>query len=332
MKKKVLLTGISGFIGSHIAEHLSKNTDWDIVGIASFRHKGDSMRLESLDPSRVTMFYHDLNGPISERLIEAIGPIDYIISCGSESHVDRSITDPVPFVENNVNLILNLLEYSRRVKPEVFIQVSTDEVYGDAPEGVNYKEWSTIRPSNPYSASKACQEAICYAYWRTYNVPLVIVNSMNNFGERQDSEKFMSKCIVKLAAGEKIEIHGDPRTGKIGSRFYLHARNFADAILFLLKNTAPALHGDDCDRPNRYNIVGERELTNLEVAQMIAKIMNKPLDYEIVDFHSSRPGHDMRYALDGTKLANLGWEPPMTTEDSLKKYVEWTLKRKEWLK
>jgi dTDP-glucose 4,6-dehydratase len=225
-----------------------------------------------------------------------------------------------------------MLEYARRVKPSAFVQVSTDEVYGDAPEGVNYKEWSVIRPSNPYSASKAAQEAIAFSYWRAYDVPLIITNTMNNFGERQDSEKFMSKCVVKIANGEMVQIHGNPLNGKIGSRFYLHARNHADAILFLLKNTVPSLHSDDCDRPDRYNVVGEKELNNLEVAQMIAKIMDKPLNYEIVDFHSSRPGHDMRYALDGSKIESLGWKPPINMEDSLKKYIDWTLNRKEWLK
>lgn len=331
-KKRVLLTGIAGFIGSHIAEHLQINTDWEIVGIATFNHKGDSLRLEPLDPKRVTMFYHDLSGPMSDRMMDAIGLIDYIINCASESHVDRSIIDPVSFIQNNVSLVINMLEYARKIKPEAFLQVSTDEVYGDAPDGINHKEWSVIRPSNPYSASKAAQEAICYSYWRTYDVPLIITNTMNNFGERQDPEKFISKCIVQISRGEPITVHGNLENKKIGSRFYLHARNHADAIMFLLKNIIPPLHSKGATNPARYNVVGEKELTNLEVAQIIAKIMNKELKYQIIDFHSTRPGHDMRYALDGSLIASLGWKPPTTVEESLRKTVEWTLSRKEWLK
>ncbi len=336
MKTKVLLTGISGFAGSHILEHLLVNTDYDIVGIASWTHKGTPERIEEVlkgDKTwrdRVTIITHDLIAPIPERTKQRIGVCDYILNVASESHVDRSITDPVPFVKNNVDLALNMLEFAREYKPKLFLQFSTDEVYGVAPFGVNHPEWAPIIPSNPYSASKACQEAIAISYWRTYGVPVVITNTMNLFGETQDGEKFMAKVIRCVENGEIVPVHG--KEGKIGSRYYLHARNMADAVLYIMNNLpATPYVQDETLVPDRYNIVGDVELNNLEVAEIISNVLCKELKYELVDHHSTRPGHDYRYALDGTKLKEKGWKAPLTFIDSLIKCIGWTLNNKTWL-
>lgn len=329
--KKILITGSAGFVGSHLVEHVLANTDWNIVGLDSFRHRGDSQRITQ-DPSRYAIITHDLTTPVSDRLIHKIGPVDYIINMASESHVDRSITDPVSFCENNFKLVLTMLEYARKIKPEVFIQISTDEVYGAALNGHNHKEWETMLPSNPYSGSKAAQEAMCISYWRTFSVPVIITNTMNMVGEKQDSEKFLPMLINKINRGEEVTIHGN--TEVIGSRYYLHARNHADALIFLIKNTKPTMYSDCMDKiivPDRYNIVGEVEIDNLSLAQMVANILNKPLRYKLEDFHSARPGHDRRYALDGTKLKEMGWKAPISFEQTLKKTIEWTLERPEWL-
>jgi len=329
--KTIVITGSAGFVGSHLVEHLIKNTDWHIIGIDSFRHRGDSMRIYH-DPSRYKIITHDLSTPISDRLIHSIGKVDYIINMASESHVDRSITDPVPFINNNVNLALNVLEYARKVTPEKFIQISTDEVYGAALNGHNHSEWETILPSNPYSASKAAQEAICISYWRTFGVPLIITNTMNMFGERQDTEKFIPMIIKKVLSGEIVTIHGNENF--IGTRFYLHCRNHADALLYLLQNKTPTAYTDcmsEIIKPDRYNIVGEKEVNNLEMAQLIASFIGKPLHYELLDFHAARPGHDRRYALDGSKIKEFGWTAPVPFEDSLKKTVEWSLNNPDWL-
>jgi dTDP-glucose 4,6-dehydratase len=331
---RVLLTGISGFIGSHTVEHILTKTDWHVVGIASYRHRGDPLRIfESthFDPSRVEMLYHDLRGPMNARLRAAIGSIDYVINMAAESHVDRSIVHPAPFIDNNVSVALNMLEWARQAKPRLFIQISTDEVYGPARPGITHAEWSSHLPSNPYAASKACQEDIAIAYWRTYGVPLIITNTMNNFGERQDAEKFIPSTLAKLMRGERVTIHGE--NGVPGSRFYLHARNHADALLELLalhEAAGPAMY-PDLDRPARYNIVGEREVSNLEMAEMIAGIAGVTLDYEIVNFHSSRPGHDLRYGLDGTKLSLFGWKPPLSLDESLTRTIRWTMAHPSWL-
>jgi len=331
MDKRILITGSAGFVGSHLVEHIIANTNWHIIGIDSFRHRGDSLRIFQ-DPERYDIYTHDLTAPISNRLQKKIGPVDYIINMASESHVDRSIYDPIPFCENNFNLALNMLDYARKSNPEFFIQISTDEVYGPALKFANHSEWSTIIPSNPYSASKASQEALCIAAWRTYGIPVVITNTMNMIGERQDIEKFLPMLISKISAGEAVDIHGSKDC--IGSRYYLHARNHADALLFLIKNTKPTEYSDSLEKisvPDRYNIVGDIEINNLELAQMVAKILNKPLRYNLVDFHKSRPGHDRRYALDGTKLKNMGWHAPISFKESLRRIIEWELRNPEWL-
>ncbi len=327
--KRVLVTGSAGFAASHFVEHVLANTDWDVIGLDSFRHRGDSLRVYH-DPKRYTVHCVDLAAPISRRLAEEIGPIDYIVNMASESHVDRSISDPVPFVQNNVNLALNVLEYARHVRPKVFVQISTDEVYGAAHAGKNHREWDPIIPSNPYAASKAAQEAIAISYWRTYGVPLIITNAMNLIGERQDCEKYLPMLISKIQAGETVTVHGSP--GHIGSRKYLHCRNMADAIVHLIRNSVGLEYRPPTIYPERYNIVGDVEINNLELATMVANLLGKPLKYEFLDFHSARPGHDFRYSLDGSKLKQAGWVAPVDFKESLKRVIDWTLEHPIWLR
>lgn len=329
--KKILLTGAAGFVGSHVLSHLLKHTNYKIVCLCSWKHRGAPYRIlddrnyqENKD--RVTIVTHDLISPLTEDVKRQIGKPNIILNIASESHVDRSITEPVSFIKNNVDLVLNMLEFAREVKPELFLQFSTDEVYGQAPLGINHKEWSSILPSNPYSASKSCQEEIAISYWRTYGVPLIITNTMNVFGERQDKEKFVQLCIDKIEHGEEITIHGYPDGKTAGSRFYIHARNVADAVLHIVHNVKPRMY-PGVDRPERFNIVGEVEKDNLTMAQIIAGFVGKELKYKLVDFHSSRPGHDCRYALDGSKLAKIGWKPRVAFEQSLKKVVDFALGR-----
>jgi len=339
MNKRLLLTGIGGSIAVHFLAHLMHNTDWEIVGTDSFRHKGWTDRVKVMMDAhpewatRLHIFTHDLTAPFSPLLKKRIGHIDYIISMASLSDVEASIQDPVPFIQNNVALTINLLEYAREIKPEIFVQISTDEVYGAVSSKHDdlRKEWDAIVPSNPYAASKACQEAIAIAYWRTYGVPVIITNTMNNMGEMQQSSKFPAMLQKWISSGQKVMIHGES-DGQIGSRSYIHSRNFADAVLFILKNCPPHMHQPlMADKPDRYNITGDKQLDNLELAQTIAKLMGKELEYEIVDSHSQRPGHDLHYGLDGTKLKELGWQAPLNFEDSLKNVIDWQQANPEWL-
>ena len=342
--KRVLITGAGGSIASHFIAHFFTNTDWEIVGTDSFRHKGWADRIKVMTDAhpewknRLTVVTHDLTTPFSPITKQKIGHVDYIISMASLSDVEASIQDPVPFVQNNVWLALNILEYTREVKPEAFIQISTDEVYGACAtkNEIGSKEWSPIVPSNPYAASKACQEALAIAYWRTYNVPVIITNTMNNFGELQQPSKFPVMIQRWIANGEKVIIHGEQRGEKveIGSRSYIHSRNFADAVLFILKNLPPYLHVPDAvDKPDRYNIAGDLQLDNLELAKMIAKLMGKEdFEYEVVNVHTLRPGHDRHYSLDMSKLRGLGWKSPLTFEESLKNTIEWQKAHPEWMR
>lgn len=335
---KVLVTGVGGAIGIHVLAHIMHNTDWQVVGIDSFRHKGYYDRLTYLCEDhpewvkRIEIINHDLTVPLTQRQIDKIGKIDYIINLASLSDVQGSIEDPVPFIRNNTELMLNVLEYARKVKPEVFLHFSTDEVYGAADKDHGHKEWDTILPSNPYSASKAAQEAIAIAYWRSFGVPLIITNTMNNFGEMQGGSKYPTMIQKNVALNRKTTVHASS-DGQIGTRYYLHSRNAADAVLFILNNTKPYLHDAGLiDKPDRYNIVGDKQVDNLELAQTIARLMGKELRYELVDFHSKAPGHDLHYGLDGSKLHDLGWRSPKSFEDSLNETIKWQQEHDEWMR
>lgn len=347
--KRVLLTGIGGAIGVHVMAHIMHNTDWQVVGIDSFRHKGYYDRITRFCknhpdwPERITVITHDLCAPLTERQIEKIGHIDYILNLAAYSDVQASVDDPVPFIRNNSDITLNILEYARTiwdlrkdnfVPPlgTAFLHFSTDEVYGSAPkDSGGHKEWDLILPSNPYSASKAAQEAYCIAYWRTFGLPLILTNTMNNFGESQAPSKYPAMIQQKLNKGEKITVHAADNN-EIGTRYYLHSRNAADAILFLLQNTNPTPHNfGHIDRPDRYNIVGDKQVSNLELPKLIAELMGKKLAYELKNFHEGNPGHDLHYGLNGDKLSKLGWKPPQTFEESMKNTIDWQQRNPEWI-
>jgi dTDP-glucose 4,6-dehydratase len=337
-----------------------KTTDWDIVVIDSLSYAGDVERLtdvEGLDWSRVRVLYHDLRAPLHNHPIAArIGAVDHVVNMAAGSHVDTSIKTPASFFRNNVDVAVNMLEFARHCAPDAkFIQVSTDEVYGPAPAGVSHVEWDPIKPSNPYAGSKAAQEAAAFSWWRTYGLRLAITNTMNNFGERQHPEKFVPMAIRKLLTGEPVPLHGrpiqqyrfdgvnvpqpsdDPRW-QASSRVWLHARNHADALRFLIEDVDFPVYSPEHSTPVRFNVAGEREIGVDVIVTMIADAIKShgrdvpgPRLMEWVDFHSSRPGHDLRYSLDGSALAKAGWTPPVSIKDSFEKTVHWYLDRPEWL-
>lgn len=336
-KKRVLVTGIGGNIGAHLMAHIFTNTNWEIVGLDSFRQKGDKSRIDDFCADhpdwkpRLHLFQTDLCCPISEKLRSDMGKIDYILHLAAISDVQFSVENPVYSIKNNVDSTLVMLELAREIKPDVFIQFSTDEIYGPVAEGSEaHKEWDTHRPSNPYSASKAATEDIAYAYWRTYDVPVIITNTMNNFGEAQSGSKFPAIVQSKVNAGEVVKIHGNSE--EIGSRFYIHSRNVADAMLWILNKGAYHHKPGKIDEPHKYHIVGNKRLNNLELAQMIAGYMGKDLKFEFQDFHKDNPGHDIHYGMIDTKLRAGGWTPPISLEDSLKNTVEWQMVNTKWLR
>ena len=326
--KKILVSGGCGFIGHHFVEHILNNTNWDIIVIDKLSYSSFGFErlidIGAIQNARVKILTYDLSHKMSKGMIKEIGNVDFIVHMAAETHVDNSIKHPVDFVINNYNSTLYLLEYARKLKKlKTFFYFSTDEVYGPALGKKLYKENERHNPTNPYSASKSAAEQLCIAYNNTYKVPVIRINVMNAFGERQHVEKFIPKTINNILKNKTVLIHSYPNQKKSGTRYYIHARNISQAVLFLIKKGKIG---------QSYNLTGEKELSNLELAKIISNIVGKKLKYKMVNFHGSRPGHDLRYGLNGDKIKSIGWVMPIDFKDSLKKTIEWTLENKVWLK
>ena len=343
MAKTVLITGGAGFIAHHVIDHILHTTDWHIVCLDRLDISGNLNRLHDMladhnaqqVSERVRIVYHDLRAEINSQVAADIGHIDVVLHIAASSHVDRSIANPMEFVQNNVVATVNVLDYSRLRFPnlERFVYFSTDEIFGPAPAGVAYREYDRYNSTNPYSASKAAGEEMCVAYENTYKMPIMITHTMNVFGERQHPEKFIPSTIKKIRDGKQVIIHADPTCTQAGTRMYIHARDVAEGLMFILALKDYQHTGDvggaHCPK---FNLVGTEEIDNLSLAKMIADATDSPLNYELVDFHSSRPGHDLRYALDGSLLQQLGWQPRIRLSERIHDMVHWTLANPRWLK
>ena len=339
MSKTVLVTGGAGFIAHHFVNKILSETDWRIVSLDRLDYSGNLNRLHEVIEQyplevrkRVRIVHHDLKAAINPQIANMIGRVDIIAHLAAGSHVDRSIDFPMEFVMDNVVGTVNLLEYAKNLDTlEKFIYFSTDEVFGPAPDGVKYAENDRYNSTNPYSASKAGGEEMAVAFENTYGMPIIITHTMNVFGERQHPEKYIPMCIKRVRDNEVITVHANSEKTKAGSRHYIHAGDVSDAVMFLLNTDTSGLASDyGGAKCQKFNIVGAEELDNLQLAQYIADVQGKPLNYEMVDFHSSRPGHDLRYALCGDKMKNLGWTP-QPVKDRLQQTIEWTLKNDRWL-
>lgn len=342
MEKIILITGGAGFVGHHCVEHILKNTDWKIVILDSLNYAGDMQRIvdiedfyiknldknigiEHHDSGRIKFVWHDLRAPISTTIHAVLGKLDYCIHFAAESHVDRSLQDSIPFVTSNVVGTANLLEYFKHYQLQCKTLIfSTDEVFGSASDGVAFKEEDSFRPSNPYAAAKAGEEMIAFSFAHAFDLPISIVRSTNIIGERQHTEKFVPKTIKAILNNQKVIFHGGG-TKDLSTRCWIHARNVADGLLFLL---------DKAEKKEFYNIAGE-EKTILEMADWICEVIKgrklNDNEYEFLDYYSARPGHDKRYALSGEKMKKLGWVSPVDLEHSIKKMVTWTLSNRQWI-
>ena len=337
--KRALITGGAGFIAHHLVSQILKNTDWEVVTLDRLDFSGNLNRLHDilqdfsiLDRSRVRVVYHDLRAAINPLIAADIGKVDYILHLAAGSHVDRSIEYPLEFVMDNVVATCNILDFARSLDHlERFVYFSTDEVFGPAPDGIKYEENARYNSTNPYSASKAGGEELAVAFENTYNLPVYITHTMNVFGQRQHPEKYIPMCIRKIRDGEVITIHSDPTKTIPGSRHYIHAEDVSDALLFLLDQPTVIERNYGGAKCPKFNIVGAEELNNLQLAQIIADAQGKELKYELVDFHSARPGHDLRYALSGEKMKSMGWIPK-DIWGRIKEVVEWTLANERWIK
>lgn len=338
--KRILITGGAGFIAHHLVGKILKETDWEIVTLDRLDYSGNLNRLHDImsdfEPKiqkRVKIVFHDLKAEINPLVKSEIGKVDYIAHLAAGSHVDRSIEYPMEFVLDNVVGTANILEYARSQNNlERFVYFSTDEVFGPAPDGIKYKENDRYNSTNPYSASKAGGEELAVAYENTYGLPVYITHTMNVFGQRQHPEKYIPMCISKINRYETVTIHSDNTKTIPGSRHYIHAEDVSDAVLFLLNNKLVLKTEWGGAKCPKFNIVGAEEINNYDLAKLIADAQNKPLNYQFIDFHSSRPGHDLRYALDGDKMKSLGWVPPKSVQQRITEVVKWTLNNDRWLK
>ena len=327
--KKILITGGAGFIGHHFINYILSNTDWNITSIDRLDFSGNLNRLTDIieesnnsnnAKKRLKIIFHDLRAELNEYISKDLGEFDFIVHMAASSHVDRSIEDPLSFVMDNVVATCNILNFAKKNKNlNKFIYFSTDEVFGPAPQGINYKERDRYNSTNPYSATKAGGEELAVAFQNTYNMPVIITHTMNVFGERQHPEKYIPMTIRNVKEGKNVNIHSNAEKTKAGSRHYIHAEDVSNGVLFLLEKKYDDLKtiidfgGAKCPK---FNIVGPVELDNLQLAQEIAKVQSKNLNYKFVDFHSARPGHDLRYALDGSLMKNLGWTPKNVLKES----------------
>ncbi len=313
---KLLVTGGAGFIGSNFIRHILKeHDDWQITNLDKLTYAGN---LENLKDIEDNPGYSFVKGDITDReLINRIlqDGFDAIVNFAAESHVDRSIMDASPFIETNIKGTQILLEGARQYKVGRFVQVSTDEVYGSTEKG-KFTERSSLAPNSPYSASKTAADLLCHAYWKSYQLPVVITRSSNNLGPFQFPEKLIPLAITNVLENRPIPVYGDG----LNVRDWIYVGDHCRALDIVLQKGKP---GDV------YNVAANEEKTNLELIHRLLDIMGK--SRELITFVADRPGHDRRYALDITKISTeLGWKPAYSFEQALSATIDWYVNNEAW--
>jgi dTDP-glucose 4,6-dehydratase len=307
MSKKILVTGGAGFIGSNFIRYmLDTYTDYKVVNLDKLNYAG---RRENLKDVEGNPRYKFVRGDICDEKVvaELVKDCDTIVNFAAQTHVDRSIDDASEFVRTNVYGTYVLLEAARKRGNLRYIQISTDEVYGSRKEGF-FKEDDALRPSSPYSASKAAADLLTHSYFVTYNLPVVIVRSTNNFGPYQFPEKVIPLFITNALRGRRLPVYGKGEN----IRNWIYVLDNCRAIDFVMHKGKTG---------EVYNIAGTTEINNMELTRLILKIMNKP--EELIEFVRDRPGHDWRYAVDNSKLKALGWKARYDFEQALKETIKW---------
>lgn len=305
MKKIVYVTGCLGFIGYHVAK-ACLDKGWYVRGIDKCTYASNYDLLNDLFMDSNFFFEEkDINN------IDYLHECDYVINTAAETHVDNSIVDSKEFLHSNINGTHHLLEKIRKLRSRpIFLHFSTDEVYGDAIEG-SFKESDPLKPSNPYSATKAAADMLVLAWARTYKVPYIIVRPTNNYGVGQYVEKFIPRTIKYLSLGKNFKLYD----GGMPKRTWLHAEDTASAVMTIIESGI---------QNEIYNISGNYEDRNIVVAGKIIKAMNLTNSIDnYVDANESRPGHDVRYAVDDSKLKLLGWQPKKIFDEELPSIVKY---------
>ncbi|NPA69393.1 MAG: dTDP-glucose 4,6-dehydratase [Crenarchaeota archaeon] len=318
--QSILVIGGLGFMGSNFVRYLIKNTDHRVIVYDKHTYAG---RLENVKdllekyPNRIKVIRGDVcNEELLEFIIREYNP-DIIINFVAETHVDRSINEPAPFVKTNILGIFSLLETCRRLEVPLLIHISTDEVYGDLSwtKDEASEDWP-LNPSSPYSATKASADLLIKAYGRTYGLKYIIVRPCNNYGPYQHPEKLIPRTIIRLLLGKKATIYGDG----MQIRDWIYVEDFCEALYTIMNK------GKICEI---YNVAAHQYATVKDVVYKIVELMGKDPERDIIHVRE-RPGEDRRYAMKIDKILQLGWRPVTTLEEGLKRTVRWYLENKWW--
>jgi dTDP-glucose 4,6-dehydratase len=311
---RVLVTGGAGFIGSNLVRFLIENTDWEVIVLDKLTYAGNLENLRGLEENPRFKF---VRGDIVDRKVvdECMKGVEIVFHLAAESHVDRSILKPQDFIVTNVLGTHVLLESALIHRPRVFINVSTDEVYGSIEDG-SFKEASPLSPSSPYSASKASQDLLGQAYFKTFSLPVITTRCSNNYGEYQFPEKLIPLTITNLLEGKPVPVYGKGEN----IRDWIHVRDHVKALYLISQKGKPG---------EIYNIAGRCEKRNIDVVKKILKILGK--DESFIKFVKDRPGHDFRYSMDTSKIEReIGWEPEIDFDRGLEMTVQWFIENRRW--
>ncbi len=315
---KLLVTGGAGFIGSCFVRHiLKKHPDYKIINLDALTYCGNLENLRDVEKNPNYTFVH---GNICDKKLvrDLVQEVDCVVNFAAESHVDNSIKTPEIFIETNVQGTLNLLQASKELGIERFLQVSTDEVYGTLGTTGYFYETTPLAPNSPYSASKASADMLVRAYWETYKLPVLNTRCSNNYGPYQYPEKLIPFFISKLLKGEKVPVYGDG----LNVRDWLYVYDHCEAIDVVLHKGKLG---------EVYNIGGHNEKTNIEITKLILDAMGK--DETSIEYVQDRLGHDRRYAISNDKITSeLGWSPSITFEEGIKITIDWYLNNQNWIK
>jgi len=327
---KLLITGGAGFIGSAVNRHIIANTDWQVVNLDKLTYAGNLDSLVDVSNSDRYCFEQvDIcNASEVQRVLNQHQP-DALMHLAAESHVDRSIDGPGEFIQTNVIGTYTLLEATRQYLADhphpdfKFHHVSTDEVYGDLDETGYFTEETPYSPSSPYSASKASSDHLVRAWHRTFGLPTLITNCSNNYGPYHFPEKLIPLMILNALEGKPLPVYGDGKQ----VRDWLYVEDHARALCTVIANGKVG---------ETYNIGGNNEKQNIEVVQTLCTILDELAPsatsyHDLITYVTDRPGHDLRYAIDATKIKNdLGWQPEETFESGIAKTIEWYLANQKW--
>jgi len=311
---RLLVTGGCGFIGSNFIRHvLKKNEDINIVNFDKLTYCGNPENFKDIEDNAR---YEFVKGDICDAGLVGtlVRDADVVINFAAESHVDRSIKYPDDFFMTNIYGVKTLLEAARREGCDKFIQIGTDEVYGSVSSGLS-KEDDLLRPNSPYSASKAAGDLLALSYYTTYDLPVIVTRSSNNFGPYQYPEKMIPLFIANLIRGEKVPLYGDGEN----VRDWLFVEDNCAALAMILKDGTPG---------EVYNIGGSNQINNLELTRQLLSAMGN--DESSIQHVNDRPGHDRRYALDSSKIGKIGWAPVVEFPQNLERTIKWYKENESW--